>query len=57
MIKLSTLVETLPKEVFLTPTGILFVSHGPTVNDYNKRLVRNSRQQIPCHTDWYKCKQ
>ena len=39
VIKLPTLVKTLPNEVFLTPTGILVVSHGPNVNDYDKRLV------------------
>ena len=39
VIKLSTFIETLPNEVFLTPTGILVVSHGPNVNDYDKRLV------------------
>ena len=39
VIKLSTLVETFPNKVFLTPTGILVVSRGPNVNDYDKRLV------------------
>ena len=39
VIKLSTLVETLPNKVFLTPTGILVASHGPNVEDYDKRLV------------------
>ena len=39
VIELSTLVETLPDKVFLTPTGILVASHGPYVEDYDKRLV------------------
>ena len=39
VIKLSTLVETLPNKVFLTPTGILVASHCPNVEDYDKRLV------------------
>ena len=54
VIKLSTLVETLPDKVFLTPTGILVASHGPNVEDYGKRLVIPAN--IPCHTDWYTCK-
>ena len=33
------LVETLPNKVFPTPTGILVASHGPNVEDYDKRLV------------------
>ena len=39
VIKLSTLVETLPNEVFLAPTGIFVVSHGPNVNDYDRRFI------------------
>ena len=39
VIKLSTLVETLPNKVFLTPTGILVASHGPNVEDYDKRVL------------------
>ena len=37
--KLSTLVATLPNKVFLTPSGVLVVSHGPNTEDYDKRLV------------------
>ena len=39
VIKLSTLVETLPNKVLFTPTGMLVASHGPNVEDYDKRLV------------------
>ena len=39
VIKLSTLVETLPNKIFLTPGGVIVASHGPNVDDYDKRLV------------------
>ena len=39
VIRLSTLVETLPNKSFLTPTGILVASHGVNVDGYDKRLV------------------
>ena len=38
-IKLSTLVETLPNNIFLAPSGVIVASHGPNVDDYDKRLV------------------
>ena len=44
LFKLSTLVETLPNNVFLTPTGIRVASHGPKVEDYNKRLAVPARK-------------
>ena len=39
VIKLSTLVETLPDNIFLTPSGVTVAPHGPDVDDYDKRLV------------------
>ena len=39
VIKLSTLLETLPNNIFLTPSGVIVASHGPNVDDYDKRLV------------------
>ena len=39
VIKLSTLVETLPNNIFLTPSGVIVASHGPNVDNYDKRLV------------------
>ena len=44
VIKLSTLVEILPSKVFITPTGIFVVSHGPNVEDFNKRLMIPARK-------------
>ena len=31
--------ETLPNKVFPTPRGVIVASHGPNVDDYDKRLV------------------
>ena len=31
--------ETLPNNIFLTPSGVIVASHGPNVDDYDKRLV------------------
>ena len=39
VIKLSTLLETLPNNIFLTPSGVIVASHGPDLDDYDKRLV------------------
>ena len=39
VIKSSTLVETHPNNTFLTPSGVIVASHGPNVDNYDKRLV------------------
>ena len=39
VIKLSTLLGTLPNNIFLTPSGVIVASHAPIVDDYDKRLV------------------
>ena len=39
VIKLSTLVATLPNNIFFTPSGVVVASHGPNVDNYGKRLV------------------
>ena len=39
VIKLSTLLETLPNNIFFTSSGVTVASHGPNVDDYDKRLV------------------
>ena len=39
VIKLLTLVKTLPNNIFLTPSRVTVASHGPNVDNYDKRLV------------------
>ena len=39
VIKLSKLVETLPNNIFLTPSGVIVASHCPNANNYDKCLV------------------
>ena len=39
VIKWSKLVETLPNNIFPTPSGVIVASRGPNVDNYDKRLV------------------